>query len=159
MPHALDVNEEPGNEVNEEPDNEVSEEPGNEVNEEPGNEVNEEPGNEVSEESGNEVNEEPGNEVSEEPGNEVNEETGNEVSEEPGNKVDFFTQDTHCWVLMLRRLPLPGPNTRIITGTSAKQKQISLQPTYDKLGHERVSALPGFHAVVLGRCVHVHEDS
>lgn len=39
------------------------------------------------------------------------------VNEEPGNEVDFFTKDTDCWVLILRRLPLLGHNTHIITGT------------------------------------------
>ena len=69
------------------------------------------------------------------------------VNEEPGNEVDFYTKDTDCWVLILRRLPLLGPNTRIITGTSGKQKQTLLQPMYDKLGPERALPLPGFHAV------------
>lgn len=44
------------------------------------------------------------------------------VNEELGNEADFFTKDTDCWVLILIRLPLMWPNTRIITGTSAKQR-------------------------------------
>jgi hypothetical protein len=69
------------------------------------------------------------------------------VNEKPGNKVDFFTKDTDCWVLILRRLPLLGPNTRIITGTGVNHRQIVLKPIYDQLGTERAEALPGFHAV------------
>ena len=32
------------------------------------------------------------------------------------NVVDFFTQDTDRWVLILRRLPELGPHSAIVTG-------------------------------------------
>jgi hypothetical protein len=41
------------------------------------------------------------------------------VNEDANNQVDFFTQDTDWWVLILRRLPQLGQNTGIVTGSRA----------------------------------------
>jgi hypothetical protein len=64
-----------------------------------------------------------------------------------GVEVDFFTQDTDWWVLLLRRLPEIGFNTYILTGTSDKRRFIALKPIYDELGESTAMALPGFHAL------------
>ena len=69
------------------------------------------------------------------------------VNEEPGNEVDFYTKDTDCWVLILRRLPLLGPNTSIISRSCGNNRAVSLQPIYDWLGPHRSMALPGVHAI------------
>lgn len=50
------------------------------------------------------------------------------------NGVDFYTKDTDCWVLILRRLHMLGPNIQIITGTCITHKQVTLQPIHDELG-------------------------
>ena len=69
------------------------------------------------------------------------------VKADQGNVVDFFTQDTDWWVLILRRLSELGPHSAIVTGTSTNRRTVVLQPIYDKLGPAICSALPGFHAI------------
>ena len=64
------------------------------------------------------------------------------------NVVDFFTQDTDWWVLILRRLAEElGPHSAIVTGTRINHRTVVLQPIYDKLDLEILSALPGFHSI------------
>ena len=63
------------------------------------------------------------------------------------NVVDFFTQDTDLWVLILRRLPELGLHSAIVTGTSINRQTVVLQPIYDKLCSEICSVLPGFHTI------------
>jgi hypothetical protein len=46
----------------------------------------------------------------------------------PGNEVDFFTQDSDWFVLILRRLLKLNKNTRIMTGTSETRRRVALQP-------------------------------
>ena len=64
-----------------------------------------------------------------------------------GIEVDFYTQDTDWWVLLLKRLPDIGLNTRILTGTSDSRRAVALKPIYTKLGSSVPLALPGFHAL------------
>ena len=63
------------------------------------------------------------------------------------NVVYFYTQDTHWWVLILRRLPVLGSLSAIVTGTSINRRTVVLQPIYEKLGPEICYALPGFHSI------------
>ena len=72
---------------------------------------------------------------------------GIEVAASPGNEVDFFTQDTDWFVLILRRLPQVGKNTGIVRGTSDTRRRVALQPIYNHLGPKRAAGLPGFHAI------------
>ena len=63
------------------------------------------------------------------------------------NVVYFYTQDTNWWVLILRRLPVLGLLSAIVTGTSINRRTVVLQPIYEKLGPEICYALPGFHSI------------
>ena len=69
------------------------------------------------------------------------------VSQVPGNKVDFFTQDTDWWVLILRRFPMLNPDTGIVTGTKDSRRRIAMKPIFDALGPEHANALPGLHSI------------
>jgi hypothetical protein len=72
---------------------------------------------------------------------------GLEVARTPGNEVDFFTQDTDWYVLLLRRLPELGMDTGIVTGTAGNRRRVALEPIYKQLGPEKAAGLPGFHAI------------
>lgn len=69
------------------------------------------------------------------------------VGEQIGNEVDFFTQDTDWWVLLLCRHSQLGPNTAIVNGSKETRKRILLKPIYDALGPSRAAALPGMHSI------------
>ena len=69
------------------------------------------------------------------------------VNSKPGQKVDFFTQDTDWWVLVLRRLAELGKTTSIIRGSSQEHEKVKMWPIYEAIGEKRATGLPGYHAL------------
>ena len=64
-----------------------------------------------------------------------------------GGCVDFFSQDTDWFVLVLRRFEQLGNRPGIITGTYESRRRVELYQIYNVLGVDVASALPGAHAL------------
>lgn len=64
-----------------------------------------------------------------------------------GASVDFFTQDTDWFVLLLRRFEQLGHMPNILTGTSESRRKVELCKIFDKLGADKSKALPAVHAL------------
>ena len=77
-----------------------------------------------------------------------------------GKHVHFMTQDTDVLVLALRRFPSFTNKTTVIIGTGKHRRKVPLQPIYNKLGHTKAAALPGFHCLTgCDTCGHIKGKS
>ena len=64
-----------------------------------------------------------------------------------GKTVHIYSSDTDILVLALSNLEHIGLETTMIMGTGVNRKWVPLQPIYHALGHSRVTALNGLHAL------------
>lgn len=61
--------------------------------------------------------------------------------------IDFYTQDTGWFVLILRRFELMGRQPRILTGTNNARRKVELTSIYYKIGPATSKALTVVHAL------------
>ena len=57
-----------------------------------------------------------------------------------GNDVDFYTQNTDWFVLILRKFNDMGNQPEILTGTKDTRRKVDLTPIYQALGQDRAEA-------------------
>ena len=62
-------------------------------------------------------------------------------------EVKIHSPDTDVFILALRRYPELCDNTKFVTGTGQRHREIHLKPIVQSLGQDKTAALPAFHAL------------